>query len=200
MTDIDVPSPVFPLSGVVKATFTWAFICYISVHYFHSHLLSFWFLVHCLLLLLVYPRVDSVLLVLDLHMKYTVEVVLRVYILSGLLLCDSSLICKNCCHVFARRYTLDDDSDHPMDIEPSLLLKGFPCECILVTQQMTKPQIALFNIHESHLVLCTFQDRIVMCVSHAWNQKQTHESISPHVQVDFIVVLPFTPPSVTALL
>ncbi len=55
--------------------------------------------------------------VLDSHMKCIVH---------GLLSRDSSLICKKCCHVFTHRYTLDDDSECPMDYETSLLLNIFP--------------------------------------------------------------------------
>ncbi len=47
-----------------------------------------------------------------------------VHILCGWLLCDSSLpmlICKKCCCVFPHCYTVDDDSEYPMDNELSLL-------------------------------------------------------------------------------
>ncbi len=68
------------------------------------------------------PDVHPVLFVLDLHMKYTVEVVpLYMYIAYGWLSCDSSPICKKCYCVFAHNYTLDDDSEHQMDYELSLL-------------------------------------------------------------------------------
>ncbi len=51
------------------------------IAYFHLFLLPFLFFGLCLLLLLVSLDIDPVLFVLDLHMKYTVEVVhLRMYI------------------------------------------------------------------------------------------------------------------------
>ncbi len=45
------------------------------IAYFYLLLLPFWFFGLCLILLLVSLDIDSVLFVLDLHMKYTVEVV-----------------------------------------------------------------------------------------------------------------------------
>ncbi len=59
-------------------------------------------------MLLVCPDIDPALFVLDLHMKYTGRWSLYERILHGLLSCDSSLICKKCCRVFAHHYTLDD--------------------------------------------------------------------------------------------
>ncbi len=44
--------------------------------------------------------------------------------LCGLLSCDSSPMCRKCCCVFAHNYTLDDDSEHPMDYVLYLLPKG----------------------------------------------------------------------------
>ncbi len=35
-------------------------------------------------------------------------------------------MCKKYCHVFTHHYTLDDDSERPMDYELSLLPKVFP--------------------------------------------------------------------------
>ncbi len=40
----------------------------------------------------------------------------------GLLSCDSSSICKRCCHVFALHYILEDDLECPMDYELPLHL------------------------------------------------------------------------------
>ncbi len=37
-----------------------------------------------------------------------------------------SPISRMCCHVFTHCYTLDDDSERPMDYELSIPLKGFP--------------------------------------------------------------------------
>ncbi len=93
----------------------------LSITYFLSLLLHFEFIGLCFLLLLVSPDVDPVLFVLDLNMKYIVTVALNIRILHGLLSCDSSRICKKCCHVFAHCYTLDDNSEHPMDYDLSLL-------------------------------------------------------------------------------
>ncbi len=59
-------------------------------------------------------------------MKYTVEVVPLCTYIVWFLSCDNSSMCKKCCCVFAHRYTLDDDSEHPMDHEISLLHKCFP--------------------------------------------------------------------------
>ncbi len=71
------------------------------------------------------PAVNPVLFVMDLLMKYTVEMVtLHICILCGLLSCDSSPICKRYCHVFMHYYT-DDDSERQMDYELSLLPNGF---------------------------------------------------------------------------
>ncbi len=78
----------------------------------------------CLLLLLVSLDIDPVLLVLELHMKYTVE--LYVCIVCGLLSCDSNLYVRSVGHVFAYLYTFDDDLECPMDYETSLLLNVFP--------------------------------------------------------------------------
>ncbi len=47
----------------------------LSITYFHSILIPFWFIGFCLLLPPVYHDVDHVVFVLDLHIKYTVHVV-----------------------------------------------------------------------------------------------------------------------------
>ncbi len=72
------------------------------------------------------PNVDPVLFVLDLYMKYTEEVVPLCMYIVGLLLYDSNPISKKCCDNIAHHYTLDDDSECPMDYQLSLLPKGFP--------------------------------------------------------------------------
>ncbi len=41
-------------------------------------------------------------------------------------ICDSIPICKKCCSVYEDRYTLDDNSECPMDYEFSLLSNVFP--------------------------------------------------------------------------
>ncbi len=66
------------------------------------------------------------LFVLDLHMKYTMELVLLCMYMCGVLSCDSSTISKKCCPVLAHRYTLDDDSECPMDYALFLLPKVCP--------------------------------------------------------------------------
>ncbi len=50
---------------------------------------------------------------------------LYVRILCGLFSCDSSPYVRSAGHVFAYLYTLDDDSECPMDYETSLLPKVF---------------------------------------------------------------------------
>ncbi len=46
-----------------------------SIAYFHSPLFLFWFICFCLQLVLVSTDVNTILFVLDLHVKYTVDVV-----------------------------------------------------------------------------------------------------------------------------
>ncbi len=66
--------------------------------------------------------IDLALFVLDLHMKYTVEVVpLHTYIVSF----DSSPYVTSVGRVFAYLYTLADDLAYPSDYETSLLPKVF---------------------------------------------------------------------------
>ncbi len=66
-------------------------------------------------------NVDSVLFIVELHMKYTLMVV-SLCILLFVLLCDSNHIYKMYC-VFAHIYTLDDDLECPLEYELSLLSK-----------------------------------------------------------------------------
>ncbi len=51
---------------------------------------------------------------------------LYIYIFCGLLPCDSSPVCKRCCHVCAHHYNFNDDSKCAIDYELSSLPKGFP--------------------------------------------------------------------------
>ncbi len=95
--------------------------------YFHCLLfafVTFWFIILCLLLLLVFPDVAPVMFILDLHMNYTVDVD-PPCILCGLLSCDCSPLCKKCCCVFAHHYTLNDDFEFPMDYQLSIFPKVF---------------------------------------------------------------------------
>ncbi len=97
--------------------------------YFYLLLLPFWFFGLCLLLLLVSLGIDPVLFVLDLHMKYTVEVVLLC--MYFFLVCYREIVApyvRSVGHVFAYLYTLDDDLERPMEYETSLLRKGFPLQ------------------------------------------------------------------------
>ncbi len=64
----------------------------LSIAYFHSVVLPFWFISLYLVLFLVSPDDHPVLFVLDLHMKYTVEVVLYIE------------YCVVCYHVIAAPY------------------------------------------------------------------------------------------------
>ncbi len=98
------------LFSTVRYPLKTSFHCLISFTY-----VTFLFHGLCLLLLLVYPDVDPVLFVLDLHREYTAEWSLFICILYGLLSCDTSPICKKCCCIFAHCYTLDDDSERPID-------------------------------------------------------------------------------------
>ncbi len=60
-------------------------------------------------------------------MKYTVEVVpLHTYIVWFVICVIVTPYVRSVGHVFAYLYTLDDDSECPMDYETSLLPKGFP--------------------------------------------------------------------------
>ncbi len=69
--------------------------------------------------------INPVLFVLDLHVKYTVEVVPLYTYMLGLLFSHSSPICKKCCRVFAHHHIPDDDSECPMDYELSLIPNVF---------------------------------------------------------------------------
>ncbi len=88
---------------------------------------TFLFFGVCLLLLPVSLDIDPVLFVLDLHMKYTVEVVpLRTYIVWFVIVWLAAPYVRSVGHVFAYLYTLADDSERPMDYEAYLLHKDFP--------------------------------------------------------------------------
>ncbi len=68
-------------------------------------------------------KIYYLLLVLDLHMKYTVEMVhLRTSIVRFVMV----WYIRSVGDVIAYLYTLDDDSECPMDYETSLLPKVFP--------------------------------------------------------------------------
>ncbi len=119
MFPMDVSCKVSSGEGIETpySTGSWRLL---SISCFHSLLLPVWFIDLCILLLLMSPYVNPVLFVVDIHMKYTVEVV---YILHGLW---QQPISKKCCCVFAHHYILDDDAQYSMDYELSLLTKVFP--------------------------------------------------------------------------
>ncbi len=72
----------------------------------------------------IYP----VLFILDLHMKYTVELVaLCTYIVICYCMIAAPCVRSVGC-VFVYLYTLDDNSERPMNYETSLLPKGYSME------------------------------------------------------------------------
>ncbi len=89
----------------------------LSIAYFHSLLLLFWFIGPCLWLIHVSTDVDPVLFILDLDMKYTLRWYLYVCILCGLLSCDRSLVCKKCWLCLCTTFTL------------LLMIHGSKCSC-----------------------------------------------------------------------
>ncbi len=66
---------------------------------------------------------QSCLLVLDLNIQWRWSY--YVFILTGLLSCDSCHICKKYSHVFANPYPLDDDLEHPWTMSFLYSLKYF---------------------------------------------------------------------------
>ncbi len=75
--------------------------------------------------------IDPVLFVLDLQIKYTVEVIpLHTYIVWFVIVMVAPFV-RSVGHVFAYLYTLDDNSECPMDFATSLLPKVFPLNSYL---------------------------------------------------------------------
>ncbi len=92
------------------------------IAYFHLLLLHFFFFVLCLLLILVCLDIYLVLFVLDLDMKYTVEMVpLCMYNCVVCYRVIPALFVRSVVHVFEYLYTLDDDSESLMDHETFFL-------------------------------------------------------------------------------
>ncbi len=67
------------------------------------------------------------------------------HILHCLLLCDSSHICKMCCHVFAHYYTLHGNLEHPMNYELSLIPNVFSHVCPILVMTLQPPYLPLLN-------------------------------------------------------
>ncbi len=108
--------------GIETAYSTGSSWRHLSIAYFLSFLLPFLFSRLCLPLLLVLT-----LFYLFWTCIWNIQWRRSLYIciLHGLLLYDKSPICQKCCRVFSHHYTVDDDSECPMDYELSLLLSVF---------------------------------------------------------------------------